>query len=157
MSKTQLNEKRKELQSPNTLKADKKADKLFSKWLQLQGIHTDYWDLPHTELDDLLTSFYFEARTQEGEQYKTSSLGALRYGINRKLREKGYEYDIVHSPEFKKSTAAFMDACKELKAIGKGDREHYKEIEPKGTLKKHFLLAKSLNRNRRKVCVLNNL
>lgn len=132
MTDEQHKEKRKDLKNHNTEKADKKAEKVFIAWLQERGIHTDYWDLSVPELDDLLCKFYFEARTEEGENYKTTSLGHLRYGLNRNLHKKGFEFDIVHGTEFKKSTNAFLDACKELKAIGKGDRKSYKEITPKG-------------------------
>lgn len=135
MTKNQIKQKRKDLQNHNTIKADKKADKRFTTWLKLKGIHTDYWDLSHQELDELLSSFYFEARTIEGEYYKTASLGNLRYGLNRNLREKDYQYDIVHGPEFAKSSSAFSDACKELKAVGKGERTSYKEIIPSGKYK----------------------
>lgn len=124
MNNDQHKEKRAKLVNPNTIKADKKADKVFTAWLVQRGIHTDYWDLTHYELDDLLAKFYFEARTEEGDFYKKTSLGSLRYGINRNLRKKGVDLDIVHGAEFAKSTAAYSDACKELKAVGKGDREH---------------------------------
>lgn len=135
----QLQEKREDLKNKNTIKANKKADKVFSMWLRLRGIHTDYWDLSVSELDDILCKFYFEVRTEEGERYKTSSLGGLRYALNRCLHEKGFESDIVHSPQFVKSSKAFSDACKELKALGKGDREHYKEIIPQGNICKSYL------------------
>lgn len=133
MTDEQHEEKRKSLINENTVKADKKAEKVFVSWLQLRGIHTDYWDLSVDDLDNLLCKFYFEVRTTEGEHYKKSSLGNLRYGLNRNLHNHGFEFDIVHGPQFAKSTKAFLDACKELKALGKANTESYKEIEPKGT------------------------
>lgn len=142
MSNEQHSEKREKLKPPNTLKANKKADKLFKSWLTQRGIHSDYWDLTASELDDLLCKFYFEVRTIEGEYYKSASLGNLRYALNRNLAAKGYDYDIVHSAEFSKSTSAFSDACKELKAIGKGDRESYKEITPAGVYR-HDISSKN--------------
>lgn len=132
MTEQEHKKKREDLVNRNTMKADKKADKTFTAWLTQRGIHTDYWDLNAQELDDLLSKFYFEARTVEGDSYKTASLGDLRYGINRNLQKKGFEFDIVHSPEFRKSSSAFSDACKELKAVGKGERKSYKEIIPSG-------------------------
>lgn len=132
LTNNELEKKREDLINENTTKADQKAERVLVKWLQLRGIHTDYWDLSVPELDDLLCKFYFEARTEEGDHYKKSSLGGLRYGINRCLHKKNYEADIVHSPLFAKSSRAFSDACKELKALGKGDRNSYKEITPKG-------------------------
>lgn len=140
MNNTQHKEKRKKLINHNTVKADKKAEKVFTSWLTQRGIHTDYWDLSVQELDDLLSKFYFEERTIEGEMYKTSSLGNLRYGLNRILHSKHYEADIVHDPQLAKSSAAFSDACKELKAAGKGKRDSYKEITAKGM---YFLYNKS--------------
>lgn len=132
MSDEQHKKKREDLKNTNTLKADKKAAKTFQAWLTQRGIHSDYWDIQPEDLDQLLGKFYFEVRTVEGERYKISSLGDLRYGINRNLAKKDYPHDIVHSAEFAKSSAAFTDACKELKSLGKGDRESYKEITPKG-------------------------
>lgn len=133
ISDEQLKEKREQLKPPNTLKADKKAEKVFKSWLKLRGIHTEYFDLSYKELDSLLCKFYFEARTIEGERYKSASLANLRYGLNRSLQKNGFDCDIVHNPIFAKSSSAFSDACKELKALGKGDCESYKEIEPAGT------------------------
>ena len=87
------------------------------------------------ELDQILSKFWFEVRTQEGEHYKVSSLKNLHYGINRVLHNKGHEFDIVHGSSFKQSRKDFTDACAELKALGFGYRVPYKEIKPKGMYK----------------------
>lgn len=79
----------------------------------------DYAALPNKEIDELLCKYWFEVRTEEGERYKTSSLGALRYGLNRRLQSLGQKIDIIHGSEFKKSSSAFSDACKELKHLAK--------------------------------------
>lgn len=130
-----LKKKRDDLQEKNTIKADKKAEKTFVNWLIQRGEPADYAALPNKELDALLCKYWFEVRTEEGEFYKTSSLGGLRYGLNRRLQSLGRDIDIVHGPEFKRSSSAFSDACKELKAMGKGERKSYKEITPQGNIK----------------------
>lgn len=136
MNDQQLKEKRDSLQKHNTVKADKKAEKTFMEWLSAQKEDLDYWNFSIQKLDKLLCNFYFEVRTVEGDRYKTASLGALRYGINRMLQKKGYDFDIIHGPEFCRSSSAFSDACKELKAMGKGKRDSYKEITLKGMCKR---------------------
>lgn len=127
--------KRESLQKTNTIKADKKAHKVFTTWLTVRKLPLDYWNFSVNDLNKHLSKFWFEARTIEGEHYKTTSLGALRYGINHTIQSKDRDIDIVHGSEFKKSSTAFSDACKELKALGKGNREHYKEIIPQGKIK----------------------
>ena len=84
------------------------------------------------DLNDILCKFWFEARTAEGDYYKATSHGSLHYGINRMLHSRGYEYSIIHDSSFKESTEAYKDALKELKALGYGHIESYKEIKSSG-------------------------
>ena len=58
------------------------------------------WLLNEPDLNKLLSKFWFEGRTQRVKKYTVSSLAHLWYGINRMLKRKGHEYDIVHSSSF---------------------------------------------------------
>lgn len=127
-----LKKKREDLKNDNTIKADKKAEKLFVMWLKLRKAEEEYWTLDNKTLDEYLCKFWFEIRTVEGERYKTATLANFRYGINRCLKKRGRRIDIVHSPEFIKSQEAFADACRELKKLGFGVRVPYKAITPTG-------------------------
>lgn len=132
MQDAALEKKREELKNDNTIKADKKAEKLFVTWLKLRKVEEDYWTLENRTLDEYLCKFWFEIRTVEGNRYKTATLANFCYGINRCLKKKGRQVDIVHSTDFIKSQEAFADACRELKQLGFGTRTPYKAISPQG-------------------------
>ena len=68
----------------------------------------------------------------DGENYRVSSLNHLMYGINRVLKKKGQEYDIMKSSQFTKSQEAFQKVVANLKQMGYGYVVPYKEIKPKG-------------------------
>lgn len=82
----ELEQKREHLKNHNTIKANEKAHRIFTNWLAIRKLDLNYWDFSVEELDKHLTKFWFEARTEEGDHYKTGSLGALRYGINRNIQ-----------------------------------------------------------------------
>ena len=92
----------------------------------------EFWLYGEQDLDKILSKFWFEVRTQEGNYYKIASLENLYCGLNRVLNEKGHEFDIVHGPSFKQSRSDFRDTCKELKSLGYGVRKSYKEIGSAG-------------------------
>ena len=68
----------------------------------------------------------------------------MRYGINRNLKRKDHEYNIIQSSQFKKSQEKFQEACSLLKSKGHGFVEHYKEITPKGNLIHNIFTFNSL-------------
>ena len=79
-------------------------------------------------LNDILGKFWFEVRTTKGEKYTVASLKHLRYVLNRSLKRKGHEYNIIRSDSFIKRQQMLDDACRKLKKDGKGFVKHYKEI-----------------------------
>ena len=62
--------------------------------------------------------------------YSANTMRSLHYALNRILKFKGHEYDIMnkHSLSFKKSQQTFLDSQKELKALGKGEIHSIPEI-----------------------------
>ena len=157
MSDKDLEDKSKKCKNDNTLKAEKKADKAFTKFLITMGIDSDktnYWNYDEPTLDNYLSKFWFGARkefcdnSQDNEKdpkmkdrlYKATSLRSFRYGLNRILKQHGHLYDITdkRTVSFQKSQQAFVNAIKELKSEEKGDIESYSEITETGKTWIHY-------------------
>ena len=124
--------KREGAKKKNTEKSDKKCEKIFMQWLHHHKFNEAYWEQDVETLNVRLSKFWFEARTVNGDYYTTASLGHICYGLNRCLVKHKSSYNIVDGPELKPSQLAYCDACKELKALGKGHRKGYPSITPKG-------------------------
>ena len=120
------------MQNKNTKKSNKKAECCLHNYLRRKKMSDKYWLLGEQELDQILSKFWFDVRTTDGEHYSLGSLESLRYGINCIFQEKGHEFDIVHGLAFKKSQKKFSEACTELKSVGKGIRIPYNAIKPAG-------------------------
>ena len=115
------------LESENTKKATKRSVKLLKTWLSATGRQTDFEQLPPSDLDLMLTSFWLEARTSSNERYKAASMMNIRHGINRHLsaiRPEDDPADILKDVVFKSSNKHFLAVIKELKRTGKGDIKH---------------------------------
>ena len=144
-----LQQLREDLKNPNTVKSDKKAEKIFVEYLKVRWselAQCDYWLHDEQTLDKVLCKFWFEVRqtkkdevTKEFKKYTVISLKHLRYAINRNLKRHGHEYDITRSESFTKSQVAFEDACRLLKKLGLGHVKHYDEIKPRGMYFQHFI------------------
>ena len=133
----------------NTTKTEEWADRAFKRFLSECGeLNLDYWYYQEPELDNFLSKFWFGARkdpdsdyesdTEDPERHKlmytANTMKSFRYNLNRILKNKGHEYDIMntHSLSFKKFQQAFMDSQKELKALGKGEIKSAPEITEEG-------------------------
>lgn len=110
--------------SKKTKEATKYSAKIFRDFCHSRGISTAIEDMAKNELDELLTDFYINVRTQSGQYYSFSSLVALRHGLNRYLKN----VNIVNDPAFRKSNLSFKVALKRLKEAGKGSIEHKEPI-----------------------------
>ena len=88
--------------------------------------HTSFTD---SNLDVLLSKLYISARTSKGENYKLNSLKSLRSSLQRYfLKERNV--DIINNDVFRNSNLCYENKLKETKANGKGETNHYPEIEP---------------------------
>lgn len=135
----QFEEKREEQKKKNTIKADRKTEKVFLEYLKENHAERvqnnfEYWTYDTELLDSILCRYWFEARTQQGNYYNINSLKGLLYGLNRNLQRHGVNLDLTTSDCFIRSQRCFEDAKKELKQIGKAVVKHYDEIKPKGML-----------------------
>ena len=133
----------------NTMKTEERADRAFCRFLQQCGeSNLEYWNYEEPELDSFLLKFWFGARKDPDSDYESDSkdpdrkelmysantMRSFRYAINRILKFKGHEYDIMnkHSLSFKKSQQAFFDSQKELKALDKVQVHSAPEINEDG-------------------------
>ena len=134
LSEDELLQIKTKIKNPNIEKANKKAEHTFVEYLSTRPDieNTFFWLYKPEKLDSILAKFGFEVKMTDGENYRVSSLKHLMYGLNRVLKKKGHEYDIMKSTQFMKSQEAFQQAIVNLKQMGYRYVVPYKEIKPKG-------------------------
>ena len=131
LSTDNMAEKQAKLSSSNTLKANRKAERVLKNYLTETGAPDIKFENFTTEkLVETLSVFYFNARTVDGQMYKSSSLEGLRHGLNRFIQgpPNNRNIDIIKDPEFRDANDAFKSAMRELKSAGKGEIEHHPQI-----------------------------
>ena len=81
---------------------------------------------------ETLCHFYMDIRTKNGELYKATTMMNNRHALKRYLTSSPHlkkKYDIIAGTEFSEANECFKTAMADIKAAGKGDIEHYPEIE----------------------------
>ena len=86
------------------------------------------------DLNQFLCKLYAAARTKKGQYYKLSSMNSIRFGLQRYFKEKN-KFDIVEDDRFVEANTTFKNMLIKLKKAGKGDTNHYPEIEPEDLIK----------------------
>ena len=104
-----------EKNSKNTKRATEMTVKVFRTYLREKELPENFEEASASSLDDQLTRFYGEGRQVNGQKYKTTTLIAIRHGINRHLQLKTAGMDIINSGDFKKSKQMFIAVTKDLK------------------------------------------
>ena len=140
VDETYLKEVHKETQNKNSRKGEKSAQTALIQYLELVNYERkDFWDFPASELNNLLSKFWFAVRqaeldpdTNEPKKYKVQSLKTLRYSLNRVCKERGMKHNIIFGTDFTECQVAFDDACKQLKSQGYGYVTPTQEIKPQG-------------------------
>ena len=88
----------------------------------LREKQVEFFTASDNDKDNILADFIVNVRTKDGEQYKKSSLSALKYGIWKYLSGKNIDInDRVKFPKFTKATTA---SFKMAKNEGKGEVVH---------------------------------
>ena len=130
-------------ENKNTVKSEKKVDRIFIKYLNQINKPENYWNFTIKELDKTLATFCFAGAPQKegSDHYTMSSLHHIRYALKRILQGKGCEFDITTDPRFTHSQHMFKEACKELKRKGFGHIKRTEDINPSGR-------SSSLRRNK---------
>ena len=115
----------------STKKANESAARAFQSFLKEKGLTTAIEELEPEELAEHLGSFYFNARTVDGGLYKRSSLDNFRHSLNRYLRAPPFNktFDIIKDSVFREANDNFKAALTELKQEGKGETDHYPNID----------------------------
>ena len=113
-----------EKDSKNTKRATEMVVKIFRTYLREKELPENFEEASASSLDDQLTRFYGEARQVNGLKYKTTTLIAIRHGINRHLQLKTAGMNNINSGDFKKSKQMFIAVTKDLKREGKDGITH---------------------------------
>ena len=139
---------RQEVQSKNTLNANKKWETVFKEFLKANEMDEDFYNFDEETLNTWLSKLWFRARQKQtkeeiqknlpGKRYRANSLKSMRYAINRLLQKNEKQFDIITSEKFIQSQRAFEDPMKELKTLGYGYVKSHVEITEQGNLHVHF-------------------
>lgn len=135
--------------STNTKRSTQTSVKLLRSYLNAKEWDVQFESLPESELDELLAKFYIEARNEDGDMYKKSTLMSYRHGIQRHLQKTRPNIDIVNGVEFRKSRTAFKAMTKELKRVGLGGVDHHPPIADSDIEKLYQYLCQDENQNPR--------
>lgn len=107
--------------SENTWRATKNAVKILRDYMEEKSMDVNFENLDKQALNDLLRKFYVEARKKNGDYYKSSALGSIRFGIHRYLQSQQRNIDIRNDPEFTESNKIFKAQVIKLNKQGKGE------------------------------------
>ena len=69
-------------------------------YLKTRKTDFDFTNINKSELNNLLRKFYDEIRKQDGSCYCKGSLVALRFGIQRQIKEMDISISIIEDQEF---------------------------------------------------------
>ena len=109
-----------EKSSKNTEKATEVSFNILCTYLKTRKIDFNFTNINKSELNDLLRKFYVEVRKQDGSYYRKASLVALRFGIQRRIKELGISINIIEDQEFFATSEVFKAQCVFLKKEGLG-------------------------------------
>ena len=112
-----------------TKKATEQSWSVLKSYCEEKQIDLNIHNITKQELNDLLKTFYVEARKADGNYYRKNSLTCLRHGINRKVKEVHDNWDIINDDEFKTSGIAYYAQCTGLKKMGLAKVTHYPPID----------------------------
>ena len=76
----------------------------------------------------MLQRFYAGVRKPNGELYKPATMNSFRFGFQRYFLNR-LGFDIIKAPDFSLSNACFKNMLKTNIKSGKGDINHYPEID----------------------------
>ncbi|XP_006823554.1 uncharacterized protein LOC102801427 [Saccoglossus kowalevskii] len=100
--------------------------RIMKDWLRSTGKNPEFEHLSVEDLNNVLRQFYAEMRSQAGEKYGRSSLGAVRAAINRLINSPPYNrnLNIMQDREFNTANKTFKGLIKQLKIEGLDKVEH---------------------------------
>ena len=104
----------------------------FLAFMRYKDLNVDVKELSFKDLDEMLRDFYISLRKGE-ELYKRNTYLSLRQSLRRKLEDvMDRKVDIIKDENnFPLSIEIFQCLLKKVKADGRGETEHYDEINEK--------------------------
>lgn len=129
-SADEIDEKRVKSTPINTIKANNHAAKVLRTYLAEKNEAVEFEVLEPSKLSKLLSGFYLDARTVDGELYKATSIEQIRHSLNRHLKAPPHnkQYDIIKDRDFIDANESFKAALREMKSEGKGSINHHPVI-----------------------------
>ncbi|CAL4099089.1 unnamed protein product, partial [Meganyctiphanes norvegica] len=112
---------------PKTKKQTTWGIGIFTAWLQERNKMRDFEHLSPAALDELLSTFYVEARQVSGEPYSKSGLRCIRAAIQRYLQGEPWNRTIVITKdhEFFCSNKILCGILKNMSAEGRDKTSHH--------------------------------
>ena len=107
--------------SENTRRATKNAVKILRDYMDEKSMDVNFESMEKQSLNEVLRKFYVEARKKNGDYYKSSALGSIRFGIHRYLQSLHTNIDIRNDQEFQDSNKVFKAQVVKLNRQGKGE------------------------------------
>ena len=104
--------------SKNTKKATEVSFNILCTYLKTSKIDFNFTNINKIELNDVLRKLYVEVRKQDGDYYRKASLVALRFGIQRRIKELDISINIIEDQEFFAASEVFKAQCVFLKTQG---------------------------------------
>lgn len=96
-------------------------NRLLQKFLDAENETRPIQEIPPNQLCAVLCKFFISVRKSDGTNYEPNSLRAFMCSFDRKLRNLGYEWSLVHGNEFAKLRNVVKTKVRELKTFGKGN------------------------------------
>ena len=117
---------------PNTRKQTTWGIGVFSAWLQERNKPVAYEHLSPEAIDELLATFYLEARQVNGTPYSKSALKCIRAAISRHLQSDPWNRMLVISKdrEFSRSNEILGGVFKVMTSEGRDTYKHKNPVEP---------------------------
>ena len=131
-----VNNMAKKKNAKRTDESTKSAVKILQDYCHEAGIHFPDNTATAVDLDSILSKFYIGARTRKGEMYKINSMKSIRFALQRFFLQSNL-VDIINDPGLNDSNKVFQNVLKDVKTAGKGDTDHYPEVEPEDLKKLH--------------------
>ena len=132
--------------SSNTSKTTNVAWNTFIAFCTEKKLNVNIDTCTKNELDEILKDFYVSARKTDGNLYKKSSFHSLRWGLQRRVKEKRENVDIINDPEFCSSNRIFNAQCMNIKKQGLAKVDHKPPIS-KGDFEKLYSTGTLSNEN----------